>query len=121
MEGGSRDPHQQQPSPSSTAQHAGSTATTRPSRSENDCILRFVADEGRATADGARFEIAEPPLKLELLHNPDKVGTIDHLVVEVPTGGQAYAAAAQLSEEDCSTISKSRTPVASPLRNGFGG
>jgi len=47
----------------------------------------------------ANFAIAEPPLKLVLLQNPGKGGTINHLGVEVESSEQVHAEIARLSGE----------------------
>src|SRR6185312_8833133 len=45
----------------------------------------------------ANFAIAEPPLKLVLLENPGKGGTINHLGVEVNSSEQVHAEIFRLS------------------------
>jgi catechol 2,3-dioxygenase-like lactoylglutathione lyase family enzyme len=47
----------------------------------------------------ANFAIAEPPLKLVLLQNPGKGGTINHLGVEVESSEQVRGEIARLSGE----------------------
>jgi hypothetical protein len=47
----------------------------------------------------ANFAVAEPPLKLVLLQNPGKGGTINHLGVEVESSEQVHAEIARLSGE----------------------
>jgi catechol 2,3-dioxygenase-like lactoylglutathione lyase family enzyme len=47
----------------------------------------------------ANFAIADPPLKLVLLQNPGKGGTINHLGVEVESSEQVQAEIARLSGE----------------------
>lgn len=47
----------------------------------------------------ANFAVAEPPLKLVLLENPGKGGTINHLGVEVESSDQVHAEIARLSGE----------------------
>ena len=47
----------------------------------------------------ANFAIAEPPLKLVLLQNPGKGGTINHLGVEVDSSDKVHAEIARLSGE----------------------
>ncbi len=47
----------------------------------------------------ANFAVAEPPLKLVLLENPGKGGTINHLGVEVATSEIVHAEIARLSDE----------------------
>ena len=45
----------------------------------------------------ANFAVAEPPLKLVLLQNPGKGGTINHLGVEVESSDTVHAEIARLS------------------------
>ena len=47
----------------------------------------------------ANFAIAEPPLKLVLLENPGRGGTINHLGVEVESSEKVHAEIARLSGE----------------------
>src|SRR3954454_5185027 len=47
----------------------------------------------------ANFAFAEPPLKLVLLENPGKGGTINHLGVEVDSSEKVHAEIARLSNE----------------------
>lgn len=47
----------------------------------------------------ANFAIAEPPLKLVLLENPGKGGSINHLGVEVESTEKVYAEIARLTHE----------------------
>src|ERR1700709_229425 len=47
----------------------------------------------------ANFAIAEPPLKLVLLENPGKGGTINHLGVEVDSTDAVHAAITRLTDE----------------------
>src|SRR6478736_3722306 len=47
----------------------------------------------------ANFAVAEPPLKLVLLENPGKGGTINHLGVEVESSDTVHAEIARLSGE----------------------
>ncbi len=47
----------------------------------------------------ANFAVAEPPLKLVLLQNPGKGGTINHLGVEVESSEQVHAEIARLTGE----------------------
>ncbi len=46
----------------------------------------------------ANFAVAEPPLKLVLLENPGKGGSLNHLGVEVPTSETVHSEIARLSE-----------------------
>src|SRR5882757_7623095 len=47
----------------------------------------------------ANFAVAEPPLKLVLLQNPGKGGTINHLGVEVESSEQVHTEIARLTGE----------------------
>ncbi|KUI33658.1 glyoxalase [Mycobacterium sp. IS-1590] len=47
----------------------------------------------------ANFAVAEPPLKLVLLENPGKGGTINHLGVEVATSETVHAEIVRLTGE----------------------
>ncbi|MCV7225023.1 ArsI/CadI family heavy metal resistance metalloenzyme [Mycolicibacterium komossense] len=47
----------------------------------------------------ANFAIVEPPLKLVLLENPGKGGTINHLGVEVASSDAVHAEIARLTDE----------------------
>ena len=47
----------------------------------------------------ANFAVAEPPLKLVLLENPGKGGTINHLGVEVADSATVHAEIARLTDE----------------------
>ena len=47
----------------------------------------------------ANFAIVEPPLKLVLLENPGRGGTINHLGVEVESSEKVQAEIARLSDE----------------------
>ncbi|WP_055476800.1 ArsI/CadI family heavy metal resistance metalloenzyme [Gordonia sp. HS-NH1] len=47
----------------------------------------------------ANFAIAEPPLKLVLLENPGRGGTINHLGVEVESSEKVHSEIARLSDE----------------------
>ena len=47
----------------------------------------------------ANFAVVEPPLKLVLLENPGKGGTINHLGVEVESSDAVHAEIARLTDE----------------------
>ncbi|CAJ1502267.1 ArsI/CadI family heavy metal resistance metalloenzyme [[Mycobacterium] burgundiense] len=47
----------------------------------------------------ANFAVAEPPLKLVLLENPGRGGTLNHLGVEVGSSEQVHSEIARLSGE----------------------
>src|SRR5271156_861936 len=51
----------------------------------------------------ANFAIVQPPLKLVLLENPGKGGTINHLGVEVESSDAVHAEIARLTDEGMGT------------------
>jgi catechol 2,3-dioxygenase-like lactoylglutathione lyase family enzyme len=57
----------------------------------------FGAEPAKRKPGYANFAIAEPPLKLVLLENPGKGGTINHLGVEVGSTAMVHAEIARLS------------------------
>src|SRR6476620_11333680 len=59
----------------------------------------FNAQPAKVKDGYANFAIAEPPLKLVLLENPGKGGTINHLGVEVDSSDKVHAEIARLSNE----------------------
>jgi lactoylglutathione lyase len=59
----------------------------------------FGAEPAKRKPGYANFAIAEPPLKLVLLENPGKGGSINHLGVEVESTATVRAEIARLSGE----------------------
>jgi lactoylglutathione lyase len=59
----------------------------------------FGAEPAKRKPGYANFAMAEPPLKLVLLENPGKGGTINHLGVEVASSETVHAEIARLSGE----------------------
>jgi catechol 2,3-dioxygenase-like lactoylglutathione lyase family enzyme len=59
----------------------------------------FGAEPAKRKPGYANFAIAEPPLKLVLLENPGKGGSINHLGVEVASSDEVHAEIARLSGE----------------------
>ncbi|MDY6808550.1 MAG: ArsI/CadI family heavy metal resistance metalloenzyme [Actinomycetota bacterium] len=57
----------------------------------------------------ANFAIAEPPLKLVLLENPGRGGSINHLGVEVESSEQVHAEIERLSAEGLFTEEEMNT------------
>ena len=57
----------------------------------------FNAEPAKLKEGYANFAIVEPPLKLVLLENPGKGGTINHLGVEVESSDKVHAEIARLS------------------------
>jgi catechol 2,3-dioxygenase-like lactoylglutathione lyase family enzyme len=59
----------------------------------------FGAEPAKRKPGYANFAIAVPPLKLVLLENPGKGGSINHLGVEVASSDEVHAEIARLSGE----------------------
>jgi predicted enzyme related to lactoylglutathione lyase len=59
----------------------------------------FNTEPARVKPGYANFAIVEPPLKLVLLENPGKGGTINHLGVEVASSDAVHAEIARLTDE----------------------
>ena len=59
----------------------------------------FGAEPAKRKPGYANFAIAAPPLKLVLLENPGKGGSINHLGVEVSSSQEVHAEIARLSGE----------------------
>lgn len=58
----------------------------------------FGAEPAKRKPGYANFAITEPPLKLVLLENPGRGGTLNHLGVEVDSGDTVQAEIARLTE-----------------------
>ncbi|NLU83432.1 ArsI/CadI family heavy metal resistance metalloenzyme [Rhodococcus sp. HNM0569] len=59
----------------------------------------FATQPAKMRPGYANFAIAEPPLKLVLLENPGKGGTLNHLGVEVESSDEVHAEIARLTDE----------------------
>jgi catechol 2,3-dioxygenase-like lactoylglutathione lyase family enzyme len=59
----------------------------------------FNTEPAKLKAGYANFAITEPPLKLVLLQNPGRGGTIDHLGVEVDSSEKVHKEIARLTGE----------------------
>ena len=59
----------------------------------------FNTEPAKVKEGYANFAVAEPPLKLVLLQNPGKGGTINHLGVEVESSATVHAEIARLTGE----------------------
>jgi catechol 2,3-dioxygenase-like lactoylglutathione lyase family enzyme len=59
----------------------------------------FGVEPAKRRPGYANFAVAQPPLKLVLLENPGKGGTLNHLGVEVGSTETVHAEIARLAEE----------------------
>jgi catechol 2,3-dioxygenase-like lactoylglutathione lyase family enzyme len=66
----------------------------------------FATEPAKTRPGYANFAITEPPLKLVLLENPGKGGTLNHLGVEVESTEQVTAATARLAGEGLATATE---------------
>ena len=66
----------------------------------------FATKPAKVRPGYANFAIAEPALKLVLLENPGKGGTLNHLGVEVDSTDEVAAAQARLSGEGLPTVTE---------------
>ena len=57
----------------------------------------------------ANFAVADPPLKLVLIENPDEAGTLNHLGVEVESTDQVQTAIGRLQGEGMDTLVEENT------------
>jgi lactoylglutathione lyase len=58
----------------------------------------FHAEPAKVKPGYANFAIADPPLKLVLLENPGRGGTLNHLGVEVHSSEQVHSEIARLTD-----------------------
>ena len=58
----------------------------------------FGTEPAKTRPGYANFAIAEPPLKLVLLENPGRGGSLNHLGIEVPDTGTVEAEQARLAQ-----------------------
>lgn len=59
----------------------------------------FNTEPAKVKPGYANFAVVEPPLKLVLLANPGRGGTLNHLGVEVATSDTVHAEIARLTDE----------------------
>jgi catechol 2,3-dioxygenase-like lactoylglutathione lyase family enzyme len=69
----------------------------------------FGTEPAKRRPGYANFAIAEPPLKLVLLENPGKGGTLNHLGVEVADTGAVDAEQARLAEAGLAAVGERDT------------
>jgi catechol 2,3-dioxygenase-like lactoylglutathione lyase family enzyme len=66
----------------------------------------FATTPAKTRPGYANFAVAEPPLKLVLIENPGKGGSLNHLGVEVESTDQVTAAQARLTDEGLPTATE---------------
>ena len=63
----------------------------------------FATEPAKRRPGYANFAVAEPPLKLVLIENPDAVGRLNHLGVEVFSTAEVTATQRRLADEGLAT------------------
>jgi hypothetical protein len=64
----------------------------------------FATEPAKVRPGYANFAVADPPLKLVLIENPDQVpGSLNHLGIEVETAAEVVASQARLAAADLAT------------------
>ena len=63
----------------------------------------FQSEPAKRRPGYANFAIADPPLKLVLIEGQGDPATLNHLGIEVETGGEVVAAEARLADEGLAT------------------
>jgi catechol 2,3-dioxygenase-like lactoylglutathione lyase family enzyme len=66
----------------------------------------FSAEPAKRRPGYANFAIAEPPLKLVLIENPNGGGTLNHLGVEVESTDEVQAATRRLDDSGLDTATQ---------------
>jgi hypothetical protein len=69
----------------------------------------FDAEPAKIRPGYANFAVANPPLKLVLLENPGRGGTLNHLGVEVPTVDDVDAEQVRLSGAGLASVDERGT------------
>lgn len=70
----------------------------------------FATGPAKVRPGYANFAVADPPLKLVLIEDPDQTpGTLNHLGIEVPTTGDVSAAQVRLAGEGLPTVVEEET------------
>jgi len=77
----------------------------------------FGAEPAKRRPGYANFAITEPPLKLVLLENPGKGGSINHLGVEVPSTDEVISATRRFMAEGMDTLIEDGTTCCYALQD----
>ena len=79
----------------------------------------FGAEPAKRRPGYANFAIAQPPLKLVLLENPGRGGTLNHLGVEVDSTGAVDAEQARLAEAGLAAVDERGTTCCHARQDKF--
>src|SRR4051794_19865743 len=79
----------------------------------------FGTEPAKRRPGYANFAVADPPLKLVLLENPGKGGSLNHLGIEVETVDDVNAAQARLAEHGLASIDERGTTCCYATQDKF--
>ena len=82
--------------------HSTRPQRRRPHRGDRFYSTLFNTEPAKVKPGYANFAVAEPPLKLVLIENPGKGGSINHLGVEVESSETVHSEIARLPAQGCS-------------------
>lgn len=77
----------------------------------------FQVEPAKRRPGYANFAIAQPPLKLVLIENPNQAGTLNHLGVEVETSGEVQLASDRLQQLEMETKVEQHTTCCYALQD----
>lgn len=77
----------------------------------------FGTEPAKRRPGYANFAIAEPPLKLVLMENPEAAGSLNHLGVEVDSSEQVFQASDRLQKIDLSVRTEAQTTCCYALQD----
>jgi catechol 2,3-dioxygenase-like lactoylglutathione lyase family enzyme len=77
----------------------------------------FATEPAKIRPGYANFAIAEPPLKLVLIENPGRGGSLNHLGVEVERSEEVAAATSRLSDDGLATATEDQVTCCYALQD----
>jgi catechol 2,3-dioxygenase-like lactoylglutathione lyase family enzyme len=77
----------------------------------------FATEPAKRKPGYANFAIAAPPLKLVLIENAEKAGTLNHLGVEVETDGEVKVAGDRLQQAGLAPFPENNVDCCYALQN----
>ncbi|BAU65845.1 hypothetical protein STA3757_32380 [Stanieria sp. NIES-3757] len=79
----------------------------------------FGVEPAKRRPGYANFAVAEPPLKLVLIENAPKAGTLNHLGVEVETSAEVTAAEHRLQDKGLKTKTEKQVSCCYAVQDKF--
>lgn len=77
----------------------------------------FAVEPAKIRPGYANFAVVEPPLKLVLIENPGRGGSLNHLGVEVTSTDEVVAATARLAGEGLATATEDEVTCCYAVQN----